>query len=294
MGTLEDKLSDIKNIVEKRLSELLTIKEPKLLWDSMAYSVNAGGKRIRPALNIMAAELLSEDTRQNTDLACAIEMIHTYSLIHDDLPALDNDNLRRGKPTNHTVFGEAQAILAGDALLSYAFEVMMENAAKYPENLQNHMQAIRIMSHAAGASGMVAGQVVDVALEGKSLTEEQLKYIDRHKTGDMITGALMSGLTLYSPNKEQLFAIEEYGRKIGLVFQIVDDVLDVTAGEELGKSLGKDARDHKTTYASLYGVKSAMELAKKYNEEAKDALKPFGDKAELLEALADKMLIRKK
>ena len=117
MGALEDKLSDIKNIVEKRLSELLTIKEPKLLWDSMAYSVNAGGKRIRPALNIMAAELLSEDTRQNTDLACAIEMIHTYSLIHDDLPALDNDNLRRGKPTNHTVFGEAQAILAGDALL---------------------------------------------------------------------------------------------------------------------------------------------------------------------------------
>ena len=291
---IKDRIAEICGVIDSRLNELLSVRTPELLWDSMAYSVNAGGKRVRPALNIMAASLLTEDVSQNIDIACAIEMIHTYSLIHDDLPALDNDDLRRGRATNHKVFGEAQAILAGDGLLSYAFEVMLENAKRYPENIMNHMLAISHVAHAAGASGMVAGQVVDVALEGKSISTEQLQYIHRHKTADMIIGALLSGIQLHSPTDEQLGALKTYGEEVGLVFQIVDDVLDVTADESLGKSLGKDARDHKTTYASLYGVDKAMELAKDHNTAAKQALGIFGDKADELCEFADMMLNRRK
>ena len=291
---IKDRIAEICGVIDSRLNELLSVRTPELLWDSMAYSVNAGGKRVRPALNIMAASLLTEDVSQNIDIACAIEMIHTYSLIHDDLPALDNDDLRRGRATNHKVFGEAQAILAGDGLLSYAFEVMLENAKRYPENIMNHMLAISHVAHAAGASGMVAGQVVDVALEGKSISTEQLQYIHRHKTADMIIGALLSGIQLHSPTDEQLGALKTYGEEVGLVFQIVDDVLDVTADESLGKSLGKDARDHKTTYASLYGVDKAMELAKDHNTAAKQALDIFGDKADELCEFADMMLNRRK
>ena len=291
---IKDRIAEICGVIDSRLNELLSVRTPELLWDSMAYSVNAGGKRVRPALNIMAASLLTKDVSQNIDIACAIEMIHTYSLIHDDLPALDNDDLRRGRATNHKVFGEAQAILAGDGLLSYAFEVMLENAKRYPENITNHMLAISHVAHAAGASGMVAGQVVDVALEGKSISTEQLQYIHRHKTADMIIGALLSGIQLHSPTDAQLNALKTYGEEVGLVFQIVDDVLDVTADESLGKSLGKDARDHKTTYASLYGVDKAMELAKDHNTAAKQALDIFGDKADELCEFADMMLNRRK
>ena len=291
---IKDRIAEICKTIDARLEELLAVRTPELLWNSMAYSVNAGGKRVRPALNIMAASLLSGDVSQNIDLACAIEMIHTYSLIHDDLPALDNDELRRGRATNHVVFGEAQAILAGDGLLSYAFEVMLENAVRYPDNLRNHMLAMRHVAHAAGASGMVAGQVMDVALEGQSISVEELKYIHRHKTADMIIGALLSGLQLHSPTPEQIDALERYGQEVGLVFQIVDDVLDVTADASLGKSLGKDARDGKTTYASLYGVEGAMELAAGHNAAAKEALKIFGDKAGELCEFADMMLNRRK
>ena len=291
---LKERLNEICGIVDDRLKELLSSRVPELLWDSMAYSVYAGGKRVRPALHIMAARLLDEDIRQNLDIACAIEMIHTYSLIHDDLPALDNDKLRRGKPTNHVVFGEAQAILAGDGLLSYAFEVMLNNAARNEDNIYNHMLAMREVAHAAGVFGMVAGQVQDVAMEGRSISEEELKYIHAHKTGDMITGALLSGIMIHSPSEEQCDALRVYGEKIGLVFQIVDDVLDVTAGEELGKTVGKDARDGKTTYASLYGVNGAMKLAEEQNILAKQALSIFGDSAGELCDFADYMLNRKK
>ena len=291
---LKKRLNDAVSLINGRLEELFKAKQPELLWESMAYSVRAGGKRVRPALNLMAAELIDEDISENIDLACAIEMIHTYSLIHDDLPSLDNDELRRGVPTNHMVYGEAQAILAGDGLLSYAFEVMLENAAKYPENIKNHLQAMRHVARAAGVHGMVAGQVADVMLEGKQITEEQLGFIHRHKTGDMITGALMSGIQLKNPTEEQLKAVESYGRLVGLVFQIVDDVLDVTADESMGKTLHKDERDGKMTYASLYGVEKAMELAKEHNEAAKAALTIFGDKAKLLCDFADYMLYRRK
>lgn len=291
---MKEKLAELKAAVEARLSQLMDNGAPQLLRDSMAYSLEAGGKRIRPAMNLMANELLGGDRAEAMDLACAIEMIHTYSLIHDDLPALDNDTLRRGRATNHVVFGEAQAILAGDGLLNYAYEVMLDNALRHPQNAAAHLEAINIMARAAGITGMIAGQVQDVFLEGKEISFEQLSYIHAHKTGDMITGALLSGLELCHPAQQQREALRRYGENVGLVFQIVDDVLDVTAGEELGKSRGKDALEGKTTYASLFGIEQSMRIAKEKNEEAKKALEIFGAKAEMLCALADSMLSRKK
>lgn len=291
---MKEKLAELKAVVEGRLSQLMQNDAPQLLRDSMAYSLEAGGKRIRPAMNLMANELLGGDRAEALDLACAIEMIHTYSLIHDDLPALDNDTLRRGRATNHVVFGEAQAILAGDGLLNYAYEVMLNNALRHPENAAAHLEAIAIMARAAGVEGMIAGQVQDVFLEGKEINFEQLSYIHAHKTGDMITGALLSGLELCHPTQQQRAALRCYGENVGLVFQIVDDVLDVTAGEELGKSRGKDALEGKTTYASLFGIEQSMRIASEKTEEAKKALEIFGVKAEMLCALADSMLSRKK
>lgn len=291
---LEHKLSELKTMVDARLEELLTVKTPELLWNSMAYSVRAGGKRLRPALNLLAVDLLDGDLSQTLDLACAIEMIHTYSLIHDDLPALDDDVLRRGVATNHVVFGEAQAILAGDGLLNYAYEVMLQNALRHADNLPAQLRAIGIVARAAGVRGMIAGQVQDVALEGQPLSVEELEYIHSHKTADMIVGALLSGLELAAPNDVQRAALRVYGEQIGLVFQIVDDVLDVIAGDELGKSRGKDARDGKTTYVTLYGVEKSMQIAEQCSAQAKQALNIFGDRAELLRALADKLLRRHK
>lgn len=291
---LKERLGNIAAAVDKRLEELLAEREPGLLWRSMEYSVSAGGKRLRPALNIMAAELVGAHEEETLDNACAIEMIHTYSLIHDDLPALDNDELRRGRPSNHMVFGEAQAILAGDGLLSYAFQIMLENALRHGSNLLGQINAAQCVANAAGVFGMVAGQVLDVELEGKTATDEQISYIHEHKTADMIVGALLSGASLRELPPDRMAAIETYGRRIGLVFQIVDDVLDVTADASLGKTLGKDARDNKTTFASKYGVDGAMELAAKYNEEAKSALKIFGGYADELIELADMLLARRK
>ena len=288
------RMGEMGAVVEARLDVLLAGREPALLWDSMAYSIQAGGKRLRPVLHLLANEMGGGDAAEALDMACAIEMIHTYSLIHDDLPALDNDTLRRGKATNHVVFGEAQAILTGDALLNYAYETMIANGLAHPQNLRAHLQAMSIVAAAAGVGGMIAGQVVDVAKEGEPISQEELTYIHTHKTADMITGALLSGLELAGPDGAGRAALEEYGRCIGLVFQIVDDVLDITAGEELGKTTGKDAHSGKTTYPTLYGVEGSLKIARDKNEQAKAALEPFGNKAEWLRLIADSMLTRRK
>lgn len=294
MNGIDGKLQECREMTERRLETLLAGRTPQLLWDSMRYSVAAGGKRLRPALNLMGAELGGTPAEETLDIACAIEMIHTYSLIHDDLPALDNDSLRRGKPTNHVVFGEAQAILAGDGLLNYAYEVMLANAAAHGENLAAHLEAVSIVAKSAGVGGMIAGQVVDVDLEGKPMGSQELDYIHAHKTGDMITGALLAGLALSRPGEAEQRALRSYGEGIGLVFQIVDDILDVTAGEELGKTRGKDQRDGKTTFVTLYGVEGSKRAARQRTEEAKAALAPFGERGRLLCQLADKLLARKK
>ena len=291
---MKQTLDALKQLVDARLEELMAEREPSLLWLSMAYSVRAGGKRLRPALVLLSNGLLKGDQSEALDLACAVEMIHTYSLIHDDLPALDNDTLRRGAPTNHMVFGEAQAILAGDGLLNYAYEVMLKNASHYPARLAAHLRAISAVAAGAGVGGMIAGQVMDVHLEGQKIGEAELSYIHAHKTGDMILASLLAGAELQSPSEEQREAILSYGKKLGLVFQIVDDVLDVTADQQLGKTLGKDAASGKTTYASLYGVEESMRIAREKTERAKDALGIFGGRAGALCELADHMLNRRK
>ncbi len=289
---IREKLLLLKQQIEQRLSSLAPNHSPDLLRDSMMYSLQAGGKRLRPAMHILAAELVGGQADQCIDMACAIEMIHTYSLIHDDLPALDNDVLRRGRATNHVVYGEAQAILAGDGLLNYAYEVMLSNALRYPTKAVRYLKAMQMISQAAGVTGMIAGQVMDVFLEGKEVDLKQLQYIHMHKTSDMITGALTSGAVLFTEDEKQLAAVECYGRNVGLVFQIVDDILDITAGDELGKSRGKDVAEGKATYPSLFGIQKSRQIAQEKNEQAKAALEIFGSKADLLRQLADMMLER--
>ncbi|MBQ9942657.1 MAG: polyprenyl synthetase family protein [Christensenellaceae bacterium] len=291
---MKEIMEAMRCMVDYRLETLLEKRTPELLWNSMAYSVRAGGKRLRPTMALMATMLKKESLVECLDLACAIEMIHTYSLIHDDLPALDNDTLRRGVATNHVVFGEAQAILAGDGLLNYAYEVMLANAARYPDNMAAHLRAIRHVAEAAGVTGMIAGQVQDVHYEGEPIGIEELSYIHSHKTGAMITGSLLAGLELADPTDEERAALSAYGQKVGLVFQIVDDILDITAGAELGKTTGKDEKSGKTTYPTLYGIEKSMEMAKQLTEEAIKDLEIFGEQGDMLAALAQMMLGRNK
>ena len=277
-----------KELVEKRLTELLDLSDVHpTIKNAMNYSVCAGGKRLRPVLNIMANALLDGDTAETLDIACAMECIHTYSLIHDDLPAMDNDDLRRGKPTNHVMFGEPFAILAGDALLNFAFETMIANAQRHPQNLPAHLEAMRIVARGAGVYGMITGQCADLENEAKILTERELEYIHYHKTSALIEASLLSGIALCSPNQTQKDALNLYGRNIGLSFQIIDDILDITSDEKtLGKSVGKDKDAHKFTFPILYGIDQSRQIVMQKTQEAVDALSIFGSKAQPLIDLA--------
>ena len=282
--------------VDERLKELL--RHPGIhpvLRDAMYYSIEAGGKRFRPTLNIMANALLGGEIEETLTIACAIEMLHTCSLIHDDLPAMDNDELRRGKPTNHVVFGEANAILAGDGLMNYAYEVMMDAAMRYPDKLGRHLRAMREVAYGAGVCGMITGQSADIENEGQMLTETELEYVHRHKTGDMIKSALVSGLLLCGPSEAQLDAMTLYGYNVGLTFQIIDDILDITSdAATLGKSVGKDKKAKKFTYPTLYGLEKSREIAGQKTEQAIEALGIFGADADELRELARVVLNRDK
>ena len=261
---------------------------------SMRYSLLAGGKRLRPVLCLAANALRDGDIKEAMPLAVAVEMIHTYSLIHDDLPAMDNDQLRRGKPTNHVIFGEAMAILAGDGLLSYAMEKMMDNIGLYPTKVVEHLKAINSIVHAAGIFGMVAGQCLDLEAEGRSIKKEELYAIHSRKTGALIKAPLLAGLYLCRPSGEEVKAIEAYGEELGLCFQIVDDILDVMGDQEkLGKSIGKDEKEDKLTYPKLYGVDKSKELAKEHGNKAVAILEDaFGERAEFLCELARRQINR--
>ncbi len=280
--------------VDARLKELFSRTDMNsTLRDAMYYSVDAGGKRFRPTLNMVANSLLGGNAAETLDIACAIEMIHTYSLVHDDLPAMDNDEMRRGKPTNHIMFGEAFAILAGDGLLNYAFEVMLKNTLRYPQNIAAHVAAVSEVAAGAGVCGMISGQCADIENEGQILTESELDYVHRHKTGDMIKSALLSGLLLCEPTEAQIKAITVYGYNIGLVFQIIDDILDITGDEKkLGKSVGKDSKSKKFTYPTLYGINGSMDIAREKTSEAKDSVAIFKERAQPLIQLADWLLER--
>ncbi len=286
--------ADIKlivDLVDRRLETLLNERcEQGLLKDAMSYSLKAGGKRLRPVLCMLSAGLFG-DMGRALDTACAIEMIHTYSLIHDDLPCMDNDVLRRGKPTNHVVFGEAQALLAGDGLLNGAFEVMLALAEK--EKHLNAVRAMAVIAGAAGVKGMIAGQSADLEFEGKDVDEQVLHYIHERKTAALITASVLSGAALMHASEDDLRELDIYGSCIGLVFQIVDDILDVEGDTgKLGKSTGKDKDSEKMTFARVYGIEASRRIAKEKTEEAVDALLRFGMRASGLKALAQAMLTR--
>ena len=284
-------------MVEERFEALLPATEkdsfalgsmPGLLADSMRYSLLAGGKRLRPAMLLAACEMLGGDVDEALDCACALEMIHTYSLIHDDLPGMDNDELRRGKPTNHVVYGVGQAILAGDGLLNLAYEVMLANAARHPAHLDRHMAAISEIARGAGVTGMIAGQVADLYAEGKTgFGEDVLTYIHLGKTAAMFRGAMRGGARLAGADEKTVNALSEYADAFGLLFQASDDVLDITASAEFGKSKGKDERDGKLTAVSVWTLEGAQAHVRSELARAERALDGFGAEADFFRALAD-------
>ena len=251
---------------------------PPKLVEAMRYSLFAGGKRLRPALALGAAEMVCGDDSPGLPAACAIEMIHTYSLIHDDLPAMDNDDLRRGKPTSHTVFGEAGAILAGDALLTMAFDVAADSG---------RTEIVREIARAAGVAGMVGGQQMDMEAEGTQLTLDALRRVHACKTGALFRVSVRTGALCGGAGAEQLGALTAYGEHIGLAFQIADDILDVSGTEEaLGKPIGSDAALAKSTYPALVGLDEARQRAEEAVEAAVKALALFGREGDIFRSLA--------
>jgi geranylgeranyl diphosphate synthase type II len=282
-----------KELVEDHILYFLPEIDHKsiTLNESMAYSLKAGGKKLRSVLLLASCEFCGGDEKTALPYACAIEYIHTYSLIHDDLPAMDNDDLRRGIPTNHKVFGEAIAVLAGDGLLTSAFEAMNKDLLLYFDNmelLKRRVRAVYEISKGAGCRGMIAGQVADIEAENKQCTKEILDYIHLNKTAALIKAAVRAGAYLGGTDVKTLEDLDEYAENIGLAFQIVDDILDVSGDEEqLGKKIGSDQTNQKATYPCRYGLEESREKARELTENAKKAMEPYYDNAEFFIKLAD-------
>nr|QEY10184.1 geranylgeranyl diphosphate synthase [Scutellaria barbata] len=281
------------NSVNKALEEAVLLKEPLKIHESMRYSLLAGGKRVRPMLCIAACELVGGAESTAMAAACAVEMIHTMSLMHDDLPCMDNDDLRRGKPTNHKVFGEDVAVLAGDALLAFSFE----HIATATEGVaaERIVRVVEELAKCIGSEGLVAGQVVDICSEGKAeVGLEDLEFIHHHKTAALLEGAVVLGAILGGGNDGEIEKLRKFARCIGLLFQVVDDILDVTkSSEELGKTAGKDLVADKTTYPKLIGIEESREFAEELNKEAQEQLLGFDPiKAAPLIALANYIAYR--
>lgn len=281
------KLIEENLIAELKQTPILDEK----LFEAMEYSLMSGGKRLRPVLLMATADSVGGDGEKFLSVASSIEMIHTYSLIHDDLPAMDDDDYRRGKLTNHKVFGEATAILAGDALLTLAFEVMTRQKNVEPKIL---LEVVKEMSVAAGASGMVGGQMIDLESEGKKINLDTLKKMHLGKTGALFKVAIRSGAILAGADEKKLSALTDYAENFGLAFQITDDILDVVGDEKnLGKPVGSDEKNHKSTYVTLTSLEEAEKLAEKSVADAVDVLKNFGAEADFLRELV-KFLIERK
>lgn len=285
--TIKEYFKEKAVIVDRWLERLLppVSETPATIHEAMRYSVFAGGKRLRPVLAIATGELFGAPEDELLPVACSLEMIHTYSLVHDDLPAMDDDDLRRGMPTCHVKFGEAIAILAGDALLTQAFLTL----ADYPA--RDAGRQVRILSEVAHAAGttraLIGGQVLDLQFEGQPVTGPQLEEIHRAKTGALIRCAVRVGAILGGASESELAALTLYGEKIGLAFQIADDLLDETATtEELGKTAGKDLAAHKATYTSLYGIPEAQRMADRVCREAVESLQTLSQDTSLLDSIA--------
>jgi geranylgeranyl diphosphate synthase type II len=268
-------------------------ERPETLHRAMRYSVFAGGKRLRPVLVIAGAEAVGGRMEDVMPTACAMELIHTYSLVHDDLPAMDDDDFRRGRPTNHKVFGEAMAILAGDALLTLAFRLVAENF-RAGGGGRVLAEVLADIADAAGHRGMVGGQVADLEAEGKPATADTVDYIHMHKTGALIRTSLRVGARVCGAEPSQIQALSVAGANLGLAFQIVDDILDVVASTEtLGKTAGKDQVRRKATYPAVHGIEPSRRRARALIAEAEAALAPFGARAEPIRALGRFILERK-
>ncbi|MDY6295531.1 MAG: farnesyl diphosphate synthase [Schwartzia succinivorans] len=290
---LKEEWAAKRALLESELERELNLENAldKTLAESMRYSLMAGGKRLRPVLLMEAAEAVGGRGEDYIHAACALEMIHTYSLIHDDLPAMDNDDYRRGKLTNHKVYGAGIATLAGDALLTLAFEVILRQKA----DSETLCRVIREISQAAGPDGMVGGQAIDMESEGKSITMDELRKMHMGKTGALFRAAIRSGAILAGAGETELNALTRYAEAFGLAFQITDDILDVIGDEnEIGKPVGSDERNHKSTYVTLTSLEKARQLAKDAVDEAVLALEPFGDKAWFLKELVEFLISRKK
>ncbi len=277
-----------KKVIDQKVLEYTAKLEcPAVIKDAMMYSLEAGGKRIRPMLLFATLHAFGKEKEIGIPVACALEMIHTYSLIHDDLPSMDNDDLRRGKLTNHKVFGEAMAILAGDGLLTYAFQVIADAQHEdITDSMKLHL--IRELAKAAGPEGMVAGQVADIEAEGKTLSLAQLEYIHKNKTGRLLVYPVLAGAILANAAQEQINSLVEFASYLGLAFQIRDDILDVEGTEELiGKPVGSDIQNEKSTYTTLFTVEEAKAILEKTIQQAKQAIASLGLQDEYLLAVCD-------
>lgn len=290
MMNYETQFKSYIELVNSRLSELLS-GEGDIVCSAMKYSVENGGKRIRPILVLESCKICGGEISSALDAACALEMIHTYSLIHDDLPCMDDDDLRRGRPTNHKVYGEATAVLAGDALLTAAFETMLGQAHALPA--QRVLEAAACLGHAAGGQGMVGGQALDMAGEGHALRLEDVEELQRLKTGALIMAAAEMGCILAGGGAEKRAAVREYAACLGLAFQIQDDILDVVGDEAtLGKPIGSDVKSEKTTFVTLEGLDACRRRVEQLTEQARQTLSLFGEESGALCWLADSLARR--
>lgn len=291
MNNYKDKYDLYLSKINNRLNELLikSTYEDDIVCDAMRYSVENGGKRIRPVLVLEACSICGGEIDDAVDIACALEMIHTYSLIHDDLPCMDNDDMRRGKPSCHIKYGEEYALLAGDGLLTYAFEVITGSNI----GSDKIVKAVRCLANNSGFNGMIGGQVVDLRSEGKQISYERLKTMHSLKTGALIRCAAELGCICAGADEEKTAQLVSYADRLGLAFQIVDDILDVIGDEkELGKPVGSDCVSEKTTYVTLFGLDAADTMAKEITAEAKKAINGF-ENNDFLMTLADKLTTRK-
>ncbi|HDR7717374.1 (2E,6E)-farnesyl diphosphate synthase [Bacillus albus] len=281
-------LKESKTFVEEKLvSYANELQCPNVLREAMAYSLEAGGKRLRPLLLFATLQAFGKERNLGVGAACALEMIHTYSLVHDDLPCMDDDDLRRGKPTNHKVFGEAMAVLAGDGLLTYAFQVIMAYEQK-EISAEKKVRLVLELAKAAGPEGMVGGQVADMEAEGKQLTIDELEYIHKHKTGKLLEFAVLAGSILSDATKEQEEKLLAFAKYIGLAFQIRDDILDVEGTEEeIGKPIGSDVSNEKSTYTTLFTVDRAKDILEETIAKAKDAIGSLQLQDEYLLSICD-------
>ncbi|MEK4437064.1 polyprenyl synthetase family protein [Paenibacillus sp. FSL K6-2862] len=294
--SFEQYLQQTTDEVTEALKEILPVHwdVPQSLRDAMQYSLMAGGKRLRPLLVVAAAEALGAHRAAALPVACAVEMVHTYSLIHDDLPAMDNDDYRRGKLTNHKVYGEATAILAGDALLTHAFYSVVQAGRKNGVPAEALLSIVEDLSELAGARGMVGGQVADMEGEQGMTNLEQLQYIHLHKTGDLIVFSLLAGARIGGAQEGQLDALRVFGRDLGLAFQIQDDILDLTGDEQkMGKKTQSDVNQQKVTYPFFIGMEASQEQVKSLTQSAKEALgrAELSDSSRLME-IADYLMRR--